>query len=122
VNSPRAVDKLRHTQVDNDTGESECLASREPVLALHEVEHPLDGERGCLVEVFVEAECQPRLRRLERRPIGLVRPMVPLDGGLIIPTICPLAASTKRVFALVSCAIRQAERQGTMWSFSAPIA
>ena len=43
-------------------------------------------------------------------------------GGLIIPAICPLPASTKRVFALVSCAIRQAERQGTMWSFSAPIA
>ena len=67
---------------------------------------------------------QPRLRRLERRPIGLVRPMAPFTFGRWVdhPGECPLAASTKRVFALVSCAIRHAERQGTMWSFSAPIA
>jgi hypothetical protein len=49
-------------------------------------------------------------------------PPLPLDGGLIMPAMCPLAASTKRVCALVSCAIRHAERQGTMWSFSAPTA
>src|SRR6185312_494114 len=56
-------------------------------------------------------------------PVSSVQwPPLPADGGLIMPAMCPLAASTKRVFALVSCAIRQAERQGTMWSFSAPIA
>src|SRR5271166_2222592 len=49
-------------------------------------------------------------------------PPLPLDGGLIIPAMCLLAASKKRVFPLVSCATRHAERQGTMWSFSAPTA
>ena len=47
---------------------------------------------------------------------------LPFDGGLIIPAMWPLAASTKRTLPPVSWLIRQAERQGTIWSFSAPTA
>ena len=63
VDPPSAVHELGHAQVDDDAREGERLASLEPVLATHELEHPVDRDRGRLVEVLVEAERQPGVRR-----------------------------------------------------------
>ena len=69
-----AVHELRHAQVDDGAGERQRVAALEAVLAAHQLQHPVDGERGGLVEVLVEAEREPglgrprdRARELERR-------------------------------------------------------
>ena len=63
VNPLSAVHKLRHAEIDDDARQRECLAALEPVLATHELEHAVEGERRRLVEILVEAERQPGLRR-----------------------------------------------------------
>ena len=63
VDTPRAVHELRHAQVDDDARERQRLTPLDAVLAAHELEHPVDRERGRLVEILVEAEGQPGVRR-----------------------------------------------------------
>ena len=68
---------------------AERLASAEPVLAHHELEHPLDRERSRLVEILVEPEGQPGLGRPRDRPLepqvvaDRERELRPLDGASI---------------------------------------
>src|SRR5262245_7140486 len=68
VNPARAVDELRHAQVDHGAGQPERLAPLQAVLPAHEVEHAVDRDRSSLVEILVEAERQPCLRRPRDRP------------------------------------------------------
>ena len=63
VNSARAVHELGHAQVDDDARQRERFAPAQPVLALHEIQHAVDCDSCSLVEVLVEAERQPRVRR-----------------------------------------------------------
>ena len=56
VHAEHLVDDLRHAQVDDDRGERERVRPREAVLALHQVEHPVDRDPGSEPEVLVEAE------------------------------------------------------------------
>ena len=70
VNPASAVHQLRHAQIDDDTRERQRLAPLEAVLATDEREHPVYGERRRLVEVLVEAEGQPRVRRPRDRVVS----------------------------------------------------
>ena len=69
-----AVHELRDAQVDDGARERERLAALESVLAPHQLQHVVDGERGRLVEILVEAEREPRLGRprVGLRELGLV--------------------------------------------------
>ena len=67
----RQVHHLRHAQVDDDRRERERLAACEAVLALQQVEHPLDRDPRRAAEVLVEAECEPGAVNPGDRPLDL---------------------------------------------------
>jgi hypothetical protein len=107
---------------------SGCVTDRRVVSAAHSHRRRFPSRSGLEpigpirppAAVMLLRAGQPRLRRLESRPIGLVGPMAPFTFGRWVDH--PGDMPTRRQHKARLCAIRQAERQGTMWSFSAPIA